>query len=144
MEGGRALVANGPLGLRCIWWLLRCSHLVVLLCIALCLVGAPLTTVCGVALFPVALLRAFLPTWCSFFLWWRTQRCWCALQGGAVCRSLPPVVAIGLSHCHLGGTKGTRQFCTCLQICRPTYHWCLLGLFCGECDALLLLRILGC
>ena len=49
---------------------------------------------------------------------------------------VPPVVAVGLSYCHLGGTKGTWHFCTCLQICKPTYHWCLMGLICGECGAL--------
>ena len=58
-----------------------------------------------------------------------------------MCRSLPPVVAV---RCPLGGTKGTRHFCTCLQICKLTYPRCLLGLFCGECHALLLLCILGC
>ena len=62
----------------------------------------------------------------------------------AACRSLPPVVVVGWSHCDLGGTRGTGHFYTCLQICKLTYHWCLLGLFCGECDALLLLCILDC
>ena len=54
MEGGGGLAADGLLGVHYIWWLLRCSHLVVLLCIALCSVGARLTTVCGAAPFPVA------------------------------------------------------------------------------------------
>ena len=31
------------------------------------------------------------------------------------------------------------HFCTYLQICKLTCHWCLLGLFCCECDALLFL-----
>ena len=45
---------------------------------------------------------------------------------------------------HLGGTRGTGHFCTCLQIYKLACHWCLLGLFWGECDALLLFCILGC
>ena len=49
--------------------------------------------------------------------------------GGAACRSLHPLVAVGLSHLQLGGTKGTGHFCTCLQIYKLTCHWCLLGLF---------------
>ena len=57
---------------------------------------------------------------------------------------MPPIVAVGLSHFQLDGTKGTRHFCTCLQIYKLTCHWCLLGLFWGECDALLLFCILGC
>ena len=67
--------------------------------------------------------------------------------GGTACRSLPPVAVVGWSHCDLGGTRGTGHFCTCLQICKLTCHWdhwCLLRLFCGECDVLLLLCILGC
>ena len=42
------------------------------------------------------------------------------------------------------GTKGTGHFCTCLQIYKLTCHWCLLGLFWGECGALLLFCFLGC
>ena len=64
--------------------------------------------------------------------------------GGAACRSLPPIVAVGLSHFQLGDTKGTGHFCTCIQIYKLTCHWCLFGLFWGECDALLLFCILGC
>ena len=63
---------------------------------------------------------------------------------GAACRSLPPIVAVGLSHFQLGGTGGTGHFCTCLQIYKLTCHWCVLGLFWGECDVLLLFCILGC
>ena len=48
---------------------------------------------------------------------------------GAACRSLPPRVAVRLSHLQLGGTRGTGHFCTCLQIYKLTSHWCLLGLF---------------
>ena len=80
--GGGVLVADGPLGVRRIGGLLRCSHLVAPLCIAVSPVGARLTAVWGAALFPVALLRALLPIWCSFFLRWRTRGCWCALRGG--------------------------------------------------------------
>ena len=61
----------------------------------------------------------------------------CGTGGAAYC-SLRPIVAVGLSHFQLGGTRGTRHFCTCLQICKLTCHWCLLGLFWGECDVLLL------
>ena len=35
-------------------------------------------------------------------------------------------------------TRDTGHFCTCLQIYKLTCHWCLLGLFWGECGALLL------
>ena len=63
---------------------------------------------------------------------------------GAACRSLHPIVAVGLSHSQLGGTRGTGHFCTCLQIYKLTWNWCLLGLFWGECDALLLFCIRGC
>ena len=74
MGGWVELVADGPLCVRCIWWLLRCSLLMVPLCITLCPAGARLTTVCGAALFLVALLHTFLPIWCSFFFCWRTVR----------------------------------------------------------------------
>ena len=60
-----------------------------------------------------------------------------------VCRSLHPIVAIGLSHSQLGGARGTGHFCTCLQIYKLTCHWCLLGLCWGECVALLLFCFLG-
>ena len=64
--------------------------------------------------------------------------------GGAACHSLPPIVPVGLSHLQLGGTRGTGHFCTCLQIYKLTCHWCLLGLFWGECVALLLFCFLSC
>ena len=57
---------------------------------------------------------------------------------GVACRSLHPIVAVGLSHSQLGGARGTRHFCTCLQIYKLTCRLCLLGLFRGECVALLL------
>ena len=63
--GGGGLVADGPLGVRRIRWLWRCSLLVVPLCIALCPVEARLATVCGVVIVPGAWLRAFLPIWCT-------------------------------------------------------------------------------
>ena len=56
---------------------------------------------------------------------------------------MPLVVAVGWSHCDVGDTRGTGHFCTRLQICKLTCHWRLLGLFCSECDVLLLLCILG-
>ena len=116
----------------------------VLLCVLLLL--ARLTAVCGAALCPVASLLAFLPIWGSFFFCWHTHCCWCAAPGGggAACRSLHPLVAVGLSHLQLDGTRGTGHFCTCLQIYKLTCHWCLLGLFWGECGALLLFYFLGC
>ena len=43
-------VADGSLGMRRIWWLLHCSHLMVPLCIVVCPVGARTTAVCGAAL----------------------------------------------------------------------------------------------
>ena len=64
--------------------------------------------------------------------------------GGAACRSLHPLVAVGLSHLQFGGTTGTGHFCTCLQIYKLTCHSCLLGLFWGECGALVLFCCLGC
>ena len=124
------MFADGSLGVRRIWWLLQCSHLMVPLCIVVCLVEARLTTVCGAALCPVALLLAFLPILGSFFsvgtLTAAGVRHW---GGGGACRSLPPIAAVRLSHLRLGGTRGTQHFCTCLQIYKLTYHWCLLGLF---------------
>ena len=65
-------------------------------------------------------------------------------NGGAACRSLPPIMVVGLSQFQLGGTKGTGYFCTCLQMCKLTCHWCLLGLLWRECDALFLFRIVDC
>ena len=56
----------------------------------------------------------------------------------------PPIVAVRLTHFQLGGTGGTGHFCTCHQIYELTCHWCLLGSFMGECDALLLFCIVGC
>ena len=64
--------------------------------------------------------------------------------GGVACRSLYPIMAVGLSNSQLGGARGTGHFCTCLQIYKLTCHWCLLGLLWSECDALLLFCILGC
>ena len=43
------MFADGSLGVRRIWWLLQCSHLMVPLCIVVCPVGARLTAVCGAA-----------------------------------------------------------------------------------------------
>ena len=44
VEGGGGVFADGSLGVRRIWWLLRCSHLMVpwvLLCVLLGLVSLP-------------------------------------------------------------------------------------------------------
>ena len=65
-------------------------------------------------------------------------------RGGVACRSVHPIVAVGLSHSQLGGARGTGHFCTCFQIYKLTCHWCLLGLLWGECVALLLFCFLGC
>ena len=95
------MFADGSLGVRRIWSLLQCSHLTVPLCIVVCPVGAHLTAVCGAALCPVALLLALLPISGSFFYCWHahcSHCCWCAVPGGAACRSLHPIVAVGLSH----------------------------------------------
>ena len=67
------MFAGGSLGVRCIWWLLQCSHLMVPLCIVVCPVGARLTAVCGAALCPVALLLAFLLILGSFFFCWHAH-----------------------------------------------------------------------
>ena len=61
------MFADGSLGVRRIWWLLQCLHLMVPLCMVVCLVGARLTAVFGAALCPVGLLLAFLPIPGSFF-----------------------------------------------------------------------------
>ena len=82
------MFADGSLGVRRIWWLLQCSHLMVPLCIVVCPVGACLTAVCGAALCPVALLLVFLPILGSFFFCWHAHRCWCAASG--VCDPPPP------------------------------------------------------
>ena len=84
VEGGGEVFADGSLGVRRIWWLLQCSHLMVPLCIpcVVCPVGARLTAVCGAALCPVALLLAFLPISGSFFFCWHVHRCWCVAPGG--------------------------------------------------------------
>ena len=63
--------------------------------------------------------------------------------GGGACHSLHPLVAVGLSHLQLGGTRGTGHFCTCLQIYKLTCQWCLLRLFRGECGASLLFCFLA-
>ena len=134
--------ADGSLGVRRIWWLLQCSHLMVPLCIIVCPVGARLTAVCGAALWPVALLLAFLPISGSFFFCWHAHCCWCAAPGG---QHVAPCIPLWLSGCPtcswVVGTRGTGRFCTCLQIYKPTCQWCL---FSGECGALLLFCILGC
>ena len=77
------MFADGSLGVRHIWWLLPCLHLLVPLCIVVCHVGARLIAMCGAALCPVALLLAFLPISGSFFFCcWHAHRCWCAALGG--------------------------------------------------------------
>ena len=72
------MFADGSLGMRRIWWLQQCSHLMVPLCIVVCPVGARLTAVSGAVLYPVALLLTFLPISGSFFFCWHAHRCWCA------------------------------------------------------------------
>ena len=118
--GGGGFV-DGSLGVRHICRFLQCSHLMVPLCIVVCLFGACLTAVCGVALCLVALLLAFLPTSGSFFLLACSLLLVCS-AGGAACRTLHPLVAVGLSHLQLGGTRGTRHCCTCLHIYKLMCH----------------------
>ena len=143
MEG---LFADGLLGVRRNWWLLQCSHLLVPLCIVVCPLhccvscwGSSHCRVWG-GLVPSCFAARVL----FFLLVAHSPLLVCVAGGGGGCLSLPPVAAVGWSDCDLGGTKGTGHFCTCLQIYKLTYHWLLLGLFYGECDALLLLCILGC
>ena len=138
------MFADGSLGVRRVWWLLQYSHLMVPLCLVVCPVGARLNAVCGAALCPVVLLLAFLPVSGSFFYLLACSLLLVCGAGGVACRSLHPIVAVGLSHSQLGGARGTGHFCTCLQIYKLTCHWCLLGLFWGECVALLLFCFLGC
>ena len=76
------MFVDGSLGVRCIWWLLQCSHLMVPLCIVMCPVGARLTAVCGAALCPVALPLVFLPISGLFFFCWHAHCCECAAGGG--------------------------------------------------------------
>ena len=88
-------------------------------CVLLCVVLGLLSLPCGAALCRVALLLAFLPISGSFFFCWHAHRCWCAGPGGAACRSLHPLVAVGLSHLQLGGTRGTGQ---CVWLA-PCWRW---------------------
>ena len=105
------MFADGSLGMRRIRWLLQCSHLMVPLCFVVSPVGARLTGVCGAALCPVALLLAFPPNFGLFLLLLSRSPLLVCGAGGAACRSLPPLVAVGLSHFQLGGTRGTGHFC---------------------------------
>ena len=132
-RGMGGLFADGSLGVCRIWWLLQCSHLMVPLCIVVCRIGARPTAVCGAALCPIALLRAFLPIWCSFFFCWRTHCCWGA------CRSLPPLVAVGWSHCDLGGTRGTGHFSN-VSTCA---NWSVTGV-CWGCSVVNVMRCCSC
>ena len=137
------MFADGSLGVRHIWWLLRCSHLMFPLCIVCvscwgsshCRVWGGSVPSCFADCVPPNLGLLLFLLACSLLL--------VCSAGGAACRSLPPIVAVGLSHLQLGGTRGTGHFCTCLQIYKLTCQWCLLGLFWGECGALLLFCSLG-
>ena len=81
VEGG-GVFADGSLGVRCIWWLLQCSHLMVPLCLVVCPVGARLPAVCRAALCPAVLLHAFLPVSGSFFFCWPAHCFRSAAPGG--------------------------------------------------------------
>ena len=72
------MFADGSPGVRCIWWLLQCSHLMVPLCLVVCPVGARLIAVCRAALCPAVLLHALLPVSGSFFFCWHAHCFWCA------------------------------------------------------------------
>ena len=103
--GGGGVFADGSLGVRRIWWLLQCSHLMVPLCIVVCPVGACLTTVCGEAMCPVALLLVFLPNSGSFFFCRHAHCFWCAAPGG---QHVAPCIPLWVSGC-------------------PTCSWVVLG-----------------
>ena len=90
------MFADGSLGVRRIWWLLQCSHLMVPLCIVVCPVGAHLTAVCGAALCPVALLLAFLPISGFLFLLARSLLLVCGVGEG---QHVTPCIPLGLSGC---------------------------------------------
>ena len=107
-EGGGG-VADGSLGVRRMWWLMQCSHLMVSLCILVCPAGARLTAVCGAALCPVALLLAFLPISGSFFFCWHAHGCWCAAPGGQHVAPCSPVWLSGCPTCSwvVPGAPGT-------------------------------------
>ena len=96
VEGG-GVFASGSLGVRCIWWLLQCSHLMVPLCLVVCPVGARLPAVCRAALCPAVLLHAFLPISGSFFFCWHAHCFWSAAPGG---QHVAPCIPLWLaSHC---------------------------------------------
>ena len=67
------MFVDGSLGVRRIWWLLQCSHLMVPLCLVVCHVGARLTDMCGAALCPVVLLLVFFLVLGSFFFCWHAH-----------------------------------------------------------------------
>ena len=92
VEGG----GGGSLGMRRIWWLLQCLHLIVPLCIVVCPVGARLTAMHGAPSCPFALLLVFLPISGSFFFSWHAHRCWCAALGG---QHVTPYLPLWLSGC---------------------------------------------
>ena len=128
------MFADGSLGVRRIWWLLRCSHLMVPLCVVVCPVGARLTAMCGAALCPVALLLEFLPISGSFFFCWHAHRSpllVCGAGGQHVAPCLP-IVAIGLSHFQLGGTRSTRHSLPPFQSGGYTRVPTVLGEPCGD------------
>ena len=76
------MFADGSLGVRRVWWLQQCSHLMVPLYLVVCPVGARLTAVCGADLCPVVLLLALLPVSGSFFFCSHAHCFWCAAPGG--------------------------------------------------------------
>ena len=93
------MFADGLLGVRRIWWLLQCLHLMVPFCVVVCPVGARLTALYGAALCPIALLLAFLPISGSFFFCWHAHCCWCAAPGGQHVAPCIPLWLLGCPTC---------------------------------------------
>ena len=114
------MFADGLLDVRRIWWLLpSCTSWFPLYCCVSCWASSH-CHVCGSSV-PSCFVACVPPNFGLFLLLLlaRSPLLVCG-AGGAACRSLPPIVAVRLSHFQLGGTRGTGHFCTCLQIYKLT------------------------
>ena len=89
------MFADGSLGVRRIWWLLQCLHLMVPLCIVVCPVGAHLTAVCGMAL--PSCFAACVPPDFGLFLF--LLACSLLLVCGAGGQHVAPCIPMWLSGC---------------------------------------------
>ena len=131
---------DDSLGVRRIWWLLQCSHLMVPLCIAVSPVGVRLTAVCGAALCPSCFAACVPPNLALFFFCWRTRRCQCALPGGLrVAPYLRPSGVPTVIWVTLGAPGTSAHVSKSANRLNIGVYWVL----CGGCDALLLLCILA-